>query len=205
MNLKSYLRGIGIGILVTAAVFIISGASDKKGTMTDEMIKQRAKELGMVESSTTVADVSDTKVKPTVEVIEKKEPENEVTKAAKADENEPEEDVKAKDEPTPEPTPEVTPEPTPEPTPDPTPEPTPEPTKAAEISSDTAFIEVNSGDGSDTVSRKLEQIGIIDDAASFDKYLISQGYDRKITTGKHVFKSDDTDEAIAKNLVSSTK
>ena len=35
MNLKSYLRGIGIGILVTAAVFIISGASDKKGTMTD--------------------------------------------------------------------------------------------------------------------------------------------------------------------------
>ncbi len=58
MNLKSYLRGIGIGILVTAAVFIISGASDKKGTMTDEMIKQRAKELGMVEASTTVADVN---------------------------------------------------------------------------------------------------------------------------------------------------
>ena len=112
-------------------------------------------------------------------------------------------DIEYPDEPEPEPTPE--PQPEPEPTPEPQPEPTPEPTKAAEISSDTVYIEVNSGDGSDTVSRKLEQIGIIDDAASFDIYLISQGYDRKITTGKHVFNPDDTDEAIARNLVSSTK
>ena len=59
MNLKSYLRGIGIGILVTAAVFLVSGSSNEK-EMTDAQIKARAKELGMIEQ-VTLADVGDNK------------------------------------------------------------------------------------------------------------------------------------------------
>lgn len=55
MNLKSYLRGIGVGILVTAAVFLISGRNDKNASMTDAQIIARAKQLGLVEA-TTVAD-----------------------------------------------------------------------------------------------------------------------------------------------------
>ena len=76
MNLKSYLRGIGIGILVTSAVFIISGSADKSSAISDDMIIARAKELGMVESAATVADVGnavqDEFVSPTIEPIEEK-------------------------------------------------------------------------------------------------------------------------------------
>ena len=52
MNLKSYIRGIGIGILVTTAIFLVSGVNDKKGGMTDAQVIARAKELGLVESTT---------------------------------------------------------------------------------------------------------------------------------------------------------
>ena len=49
MKRKYYLRGLGTGILVTALILII--ASGQKETMTDEEVKARAKELGMVEST----------------------------------------------------------------------------------------------------------------------------------------------------------
>ena len=48
MNLKYYLRGLGIGIFVTA---IIMGIVSGKKQMTDEEVKLRARELGMVEST----------------------------------------------------------------------------------------------------------------------------------------------------------
>lgn len=46
MNLKIYLRGLGVGIIVTALVLGLSG---RNHTMTDAQIKARAAELGMVE------------------------------------------------------------------------------------------------------------------------------------------------------------
>lgn len=49
MKLKFYLRGLGIGILVTAVIMGI--ASGRKRQMTDEEIKARARELGMTEST----------------------------------------------------------------------------------------------------------------------------------------------------------
>lgn len=49
MKLKFYLRGLGIGILVTAVIMGI--ASGRNRQMTDEEIKARARELGMTEST----------------------------------------------------------------------------------------------------------------------------------------------------------
>ena len=49
MNRKYYLRGLGIGILVTA--FILGITSDKSKAMTDEEVMARARELGMVENT----------------------------------------------------------------------------------------------------------------------------------------------------------
>lgn len=215
MNLKSYLRGIGIGILVTCAVFIISGAGDKKSDMSDDMIKARAKQLGMVEASSTLADVGnnavtpevkeDNAVIPTIEAVE-------VTKEAEpAKEAEPTVEVMPTSEPTKEVLPTSTPTPTSEPTKEAEPTVEVKPTKEAEPAekanpaSGNIVIVVNSGDGSDTVSRKLKDAGVIDDAAAFDKFLISKGYDRKITTGNHMVSSDATDEEIAENLIRSTK
>lgn len=46
MRLKYYLRGLGIGIAVTAVILSFSG-NDKAPAMTDEQIMARAEELGM--------------------------------------------------------------------------------------------------------------------------------------------------------------
>ena len=48
MKLKYYMRGLGIGILMTAIIMSVAYAG--RDEMTDEEIKARAKELGMVES-----------------------------------------------------------------------------------------------------------------------------------------------------------
>lgn len=50
MELKYYLRGLGLGIVVTA--IIMSLTTSKNRTMTDEEIISRAKQLGMTEERT---------------------------------------------------------------------------------------------------------------------------------------------------------
>ena len=52
MKLKYYLRGLGIGMLVAALVLILSGNTG--GGMSDEAVKRRAAELGMVEKDKAV-------------------------------------------------------------------------------------------------------------------------------------------------------
>ena len=51
MNLKYYLRGLGLGILVTAIIMGAAGGM-KKVNLTNDEIKARAKELGMIENQT---------------------------------------------------------------------------------------------------------------------------------------------------------
>ena len=49
MKIRYYLRGLGLGVLVTSIFFMLSNNSSQ--TMSDEMIKERARELGMTEST----------------------------------------------------------------------------------------------------------------------------------------------------------
>ena len=56
MKLKYYLRGLGIGIVVTALLMGI--VTKDNGAMSDEEIKARAAQLGMVEQRT-LADIRD--------------------------------------------------------------------------------------------------------------------------------------------------
>ena len=51
MNIRNYLKGIGVGIIVASLVLIIAGKFNNKA-MTDDDVIKRAKELGMVESTT---------------------------------------------------------------------------------------------------------------------------------------------------------
>ncbi len=55
MNLKFYLRGLGVGIFVTALIMglVVGG---KKETLSDEEIRERARELGMTEESNALVD-----------------------------------------------------------------------------------------------------------------------------------------------------
>lgn len=62
-------------------------------------------------------------------------------------------------------------------------------------------ITVAGGDGSYTVAKKLEQAGMIEDAAAFDRFLCANGYDRKICVGEHTFQPTDDHKQIAENLI----
>lgn len=50
MKLKSYLRGLGVGIVVTTIILVIAFKGRNK-TMTDAEVRSRAYQLGMVETS----------------------------------------------------------------------------------------------------------------------------------------------------------
>ena len=175
MKLKYYLRGLGIGIMVTAVILSVAFGS-RKETLSDREIMERASELGMVSENGSLAE------------MEKKE--NAETP----------EELQATPEATPKATPEATPKATPEATPKATPEATPaapdvtEPVQAAK----TVVIEVKSGEGSYTVCQKLEKEGLISSASDFDTYLCSNGYDRKLRVGSHEIPADAEPERIAR-------
>lgn len=75
MKLKFYMRGIGIGMLVTAAILKLSNFSNGS-EMTDEQVRARAKELGMIENtvlktaSDNEIDVLDENIADNTEVID---------------------------------------------------------------------------------------------------------------------------------------
>ena len=210
MKLKYYLRGIGIGMLVTALILSISYLNHNK--MTDEEVKKRAKELGMVES-TTLLESS--------EVISSDSGEVKITTKTPTPEPTKEETPAPTETPTPEPTEEVTPTPTEAPTPEPTkeatPTPTPEPTAEpvegpedpgmigketpSQGSSSTVTVRINSGDSSVTVARAVEEAGLVANAMDFDSFLCANGYDKRLHVGTYEIPYDLTYAEMAKIFV----
>lgn len=173
MKLKYYMRGLGIGIVVTALLMGFT-ISRQKEPMTDEEIRQRALEMGMIEQDGVLAedlgmeiDIKDDPV-PMIST-------NDIPDAVVETEEElAEEDVaegaleESVDEPTEAP---------------------------KEIS-----ITVSGGDGSYDVASKLKEAGLIEDAAAFDTYLCQNGYDKRIATGTHKILMGASDEEIAKEI-----
>ena len=50
MKLKYYLRGLGIGMMVTAIVLTLSLAGRGSRNLTDAEIREKARDLGMTDS-----------------------------------------------------------------------------------------------------------------------------------------------------------
>lgn len=172
MKLKYYLRGLGIGILVTTVILSLAGVGRKN--MTDEEVVKRAKELGMVES-TLLSDLPDQtktdEVRPT-------EPET----SLQPETSEPEESASTPETP-------VAPEETPVSPVDGNPD-----TPAGE----TVTLVIGRGESSTTVSKNLKKAGIVEDAAAFDRFLCNNGYDKKIITGTYEIPYGASEEEIAK-------
>ena len=59
MKLKYYLRGLGIGMMVTAIVLTLSFTSRRSGNLTDSEIRQKARDLGMTDSKEVLITNSD--------------------------------------------------------------------------------------------------------------------------------------------------
>ena len=214
MKIRYYLRGLGIGILVTSIFFLVSNGNANQ-TMTDEQVKARARELGMTESMV-LADlaVKETTEEAVEEIVESiveedtveagtleestiEESATEETTTVKEEESVSEEEASVPEEESLE---EMSEE-----------EPSSEagenePVKEAEEEAGSApntepvTIMVNRGEGSDTVSRRLQEAGLVADAHEYDRYLMANGYDKKIGAGEHVIPAGATWEVIARTL-----
>lgn len=171
MKLKYFLRGLASGIVITTMILTISFNARKDDISEHEIIK-RAEELGMVkaEDSERLAVT----VLPTAEVEVTEEAE--ITQVVEVT-TEPTEEPTAASEPTSEPA--VTVTPTPEPTEEPKVTPTPEVVQASEKK----VITIVSGMWSDKVARELQSMGVIEDAADFDQYLVRNGYADRLVVG----------------------
>ncbi len=217
MNLKYYLRGLGVGIVVTSLILGI-GLGSRKETLSNEEIKERARELGMVEESITVAEAAAQK--------EEEAQEAEVTVAPV-----PEENAESDAEPIVNAEPEVSSEPAVSTGAAPETSEKPNVSAASEPAASTAAeagatpeagvkpvadeaeedngtapekeivdITINPGEGSYVISQKLEQSGLIDDAAEYDAYLCDNGFHTKLRAGVHKIPMGSTREEIAKLL-----
>lgn len=223
MELKYYLRGLGLGILVTA--IIMSIASSKKRAMTDDEIIARAKQLGMIEDSvlteinakediaeedtteedTTEGDITkedilsgdqEGKPEPDTDIdagektanVEAASRDTEIEDTDSQDNNteevvpEPNEDVKPvgpeteEDEESTEPEPEAT----------------------DNVVRGSVVIVIGKGDGSYTVSKKLEEAGAVPSAGEYDSFLCANGFDKRIRSGTFTIPADASDEQIAR-------
>lgn len=226
MKLKYYLRGLGIGILVTAVIMGVTQGS-RKETLSDREIKERAAALGMVEPGNSLADLEAAAAKETQDTAGNGQDETGAVQDGNAGTTEENGEDAAVSAETPEAT-ESTPAPSEKPSAAPTPSETAEPAKsdaeaaeAAETPEETASpaatvrptqkpaeeetgstytLEIQSGDSSYQVALRLQQAGLVADARDFDNYLCSKGYDRKLRTGSYEISENATEAEIAEIL-----
>lgn len=64
----------------------------------------------------------------------------------------------------------------------------------------TVTIEILRGDDSGTVARKLYNAGLVENAAEYDAFLMQHGYDKKLNTGVKVIHVTDSWQEIAEKL-----
>ena len=182
MKLKYYLRGLGIGIIVTTLVLMVA-FSGKKEKLSDQEIMQRAEQLGMVmadegQTETGTEENTGTEAQP--------ETEQDVQNTEAGTEENADENTENASEPETEPQTEAAAEPA-----------APEDTTGnvvGEVKQET------SGESSDTVAFNLYKAGLVDDATAFNRYMISKGYDSRLRTGDFKIRSGASYDEILKVL-----
>ena len=224
MKLKYYMRGLGIGMLVAAMVLALSGNAGAK--MSDEAVKRRAAELGMVERDKTVlndiggpADEdgqsgNDGAKQAGPEGAEEIKPEADAAKpetgavkpeavaAAPEEAGKPEDSGDAREE-TPAGTPEAEEISEEQEAVQKIQERADEIVDRAEEIADNApagrsvTLEVRRGDSSVAVARRAAEAGLVSSAADFDVFLCRNGYDKRISVGSYEIIEGMTEKEIA--------
>lgn len=201
MKLRYYLRGLGIGVIVTALLMGVALKGNQP--LSDAEIRVRAMELGMVDGdSRTLTDIRDSRESGSLS----------------SDMSDPAGTPGGVSDPTPT-VPAGTPTPTVEPTPTGTPAPTVEPTpttshdqvkpipmvtlKPTPEQQDSVTFVIHAGQSSYAVSKALAEEGLVEDASGFDQYLEANGYSKRISTGTYEIPVNATQEEIAKIITRS--
>lgn len=195
MKLKYYLRGIGIGLIVTTVILMITFSIHGQKPLTDEEIIARATELGMVRpeqlSSGEKLSDSDTSGKLTdadqSDVKDEKQPTDAVDDPASdntdQDSNKTEESEKTEQS-----------------------EETEELKDAKEPETiEQVEVTIVGGEYSAAVCKKLEKAGVIEDADDFNKYLAQGGYDNLIQPGNYVLEVGADYDTIVKSITEKKK
>ena len=226
MKLRYYLRGLGIGIVITALLMGFTKTATKE-TLSDDEIIARAEALGMVQSSVLSSDLNHEEqgedgVTVSYNTALDKSDIAALPDSAGADQTEDAAgvvDTEATDK-TADAAGVVDTEAT-----DKTADVADNSTKATDttdkVKNDTTVtddadnsgttgattitVTINSGDGSDTVARRLTELGVITDAGDFDRYLCQNGYDKKLATGNHEINAGAGYQEIAEILIKRTK
>ena len=202
MKIQYYLRGLGIGIIVTALVMGIT--KDRKEPLTEAEIRAMALEIGMVDSNS--LKLTDTQASGEPDSLsgtpEPGEPSGDEGPGEGEDGEEPEEpsgdegpgegeDGEEPGEPSGDERQEEG-------------EDGEEPEEPEEPSGDEGqpdegiTVEIEPGAGSRAICRMLEEAGLIEDADSFDRYLIDNGYSKRIRMGTYVIIPGTDPEEIAR-------
>ena len=188
MNVKSYLKGIGVGMIVASLILIIAGNMNK---VSDEDVIARAKELGYVQSTSvsqpevvdnTSSNTEQKKIEDSdkVESTENNDANTDnATDSANAD-NATEtanttNDATVSDD----------------------------SDKTADnnaTSSETVKVEIKSGMSSESAALAVKNAGLVESDTEFNKYLCSEGYDKRLRVGSFDIPKDADFETIAKSL-----
>ena len=225
MERKYYLRGLGIGIAVTAIIMGI--ALSDGGEMTDSEIIARAKELGMVENTVLSNQSGDEQQSiddgnPAAQENDDSAGETASDEQAKAgltddpesgeQENAPETGQKITDADyaagesnmeTDAGTDDIQDADAEEQIPDNSDEEA-EPDNVVAVDDAQTdektekVITIKSGEGSYTVAKKLADVGVISSAENFDDFLCEHGYDKRLHTGTFSIPANASDEQIAR-------
>ncbi|MCM1257447.1 MAG: hypothetical protein NC307_06300 [Roseburia sp.] len=197
MKLKYYLRGIGIGVVVTTLIFMVSIALHKNevNPKTPEEDKKPA----------TVADMLEAESETESEATEEEKKSDPDTSAQKSTEVKKEE-TKGSETKLPEQKSSET-KPGDAKTDTPKTDNKDTTTDTDKISSDASGtdkgkvrFEIGGGEYSDVVCKKLQQADLVDSAEEFNKFLIANKYDNAILPGVYAIPKGASYEEIAKLL-----
>lgn len=193
MKLKYYLRGLGLGLVIAAAVFLATGRGQR--AMTDSEIRMRAAELGMVEETSVLVDLAGTahaeeNEQGSIEATGQERTEEESDKAESEQELETQTEQESF----------IAEEPTKAPEADTMAAQETEVADAPVTDSDTVTVVIRSGDSSESVSKRLEEAGLVSSASAYNQFLCGNGYDKRLAAGSHEIPVGATEEEIARAL-----
>lgn len=196
MKFKYYLRGCGLGILVASVVLMVSFHSQNK-TMDDTAVMERASELGMIMPETEIVSTeadsqlpeSGTQSTDTDFSSNKNQKQNTKDSQNKTDgssQKEEKDTQMASDDKTGSGNNKDT-------------ESKKKEDKKEE--SEEITVEIKKGEVCRQLAEELEQIGLVEDAETFRKYMQQLGYDDRIKVGTYTLKRGMTEKEIADTFV----
>lgn len=170
MKKRWFLRGMGVGIVLTALILCVTYRSIQK----DSNVIKQARELGMVFPEAETDDISVASEQTAEDPVQEKsaapvsvpavQEESKADKAAREKLDQSEDDI----------------------------------SNASRYQNGKTTFVVRSGLLSSSVAREMQEAGIIDDADAFDDYIEKSGYGKMLRSGKYKIPKGADYETIAK-------